>query len=128
MEKSSMIKIEEMSKTITFFEQMEQECGPVVIINRITVNPEETDELLRVWATDIEIMKGQPGYISAQLHRGVGGNSVFLNYSVWESVGHLKQAFNRPEFQVTLNDYPPSAVASPHIFEKIDIPGGYASK
>ena len=32
-----MVKIEEMSKTITFFEQLEREAGPIVLINRITV-------------------------------------------------------------------------------------------
>ena len=118
-----MVKIEEMSETITFFEQLEQEARPIVLINRITVKPEEADQLLRIWTIDIEMMKGQPGFISAQLHQGIGGSSVFLNHSVWESVGALKRAFNRPEFQETLKEYPPSAVASPHIFEKLAISG-----
>lgn len=123
MENTSMVKIEETSEAITFFEQLEQEVGPIVLINRITVKPEEADQLLRIWITDIEIMKGQPGFISAQLHQGIGGNSVFLNHSVWESVADLKRAFNRPEFQETLKEYPLSAVASPHIFEKMAISG-----
>ncbi len=118
-----MIKIEEMGKSLTFFEQMNEKAGPVVIINKISVVPEEGDELIRAWTADIEMMKGQPGYISAQLHKGVGGSGVYLNYSVWESVESLKRAFERPEFQETLNNYPASAVASPHIFEKIAIPG-----
>lgn len=118
-----MVKIEEMGKTMTFFEQLEQEAGPVVLINKVTVDPEEVDQLLRVWTADVVMMKQQPGYISAQIHRGIGGSSTFINYSVWESVGELKRAFNRPEFQATLEDWPPSAVASPHLFEKIAIPG-----
>ena len=118
-----MVKIEEMSETITFFEQLEQEAGPIVLINRITVKPEEAEQLLRIWTIDIEMMKGQPGFISAQLHQGIGGKCVFLNHSVWESVAALKQAFTRPEFQETLKEYPPSAVASPHIFEKLAISG-----
>ena len=69
-----MVKIEEMSETITFFEQLEQEAGPIVLINRITVKPEEADQLLRIWTIDIDMMKGQPGFISAQLHQGIGGS------------------------------------------------------
>jgi len=118
-----MIKIEEMGLSTTFFEQMEIEAGPVSVINKISVQPEEADELIRAWTADFKIMSKQTGYISMQLYGGIGESGVYLNCSVWESVESLKRAFERPEFQETLNNYPKSAVATPHIFEKMAIPG-----
>ncbi|HEU0200815.1 MAG TPA: antibiotic biosynthesis monooxygenase [Burkholderiaceae bacterium] len=41
-------------------------------------------------------MKRQPGNISTQLHRGVAGSCVFLNYAAWESVDHFRAAFTHP--------------------------------
>jgi heme-degrading monooxygenase HmoA len=68
-------------------------------------------------------MKQQPGFISTQLHRGIGGSSVFVNYAVWESVEHFKGAFSDPEFQAKMKDYPSSAEASPHLLKKVAVPG-----
>ncbi len=117
-----MVHFEEMDKTVTFFEQMEQHIGPVILIKTFTVKPEEADQLLRAWAADAAIMKQQPGYISTQLHRAIGGSHVFLNFSVWESVEDFKHAFHHPDFQATLTAYPPSTVASPHLFERMAVP------
>jgi heme-degrading monooxygenase HmoA len=80
------------------------------------------DELLKAWAADASFLKTQPGYISAQLHRGIGGSCCFMNIAVWESVAHFKQAFMHPTFQAHLNDYPPSTEASPHLFSKVAVP------
>jgi heme-degrading monooxygenase HmoA len=102
---------------------MEDEGGPVVLINKFDVTPEEVDRFLEAWGADARIMKRQPGLISTQLHRGIGGSTVFVNCAVWESAGHFKRAFANPEFQSTLKDYPPSAVASPHLFRKVAIDG-----
>jgi heme-degrading monooxygenase HmoA len=77
---------------------MEQELGAVVLINEFTVEPEDTDQFLKRWAEDAAIMKRQPGFISAQLHKGVG------------------------EFQAKIRDYPPGVVASPHLFQKVAVP------
>ena len=66
--------------------------------------------------------KQQPGFISTQLHKGIGGSRVFVNYAVWESVADFKRAFNDPEFQARMQDYPSSVVASPHLFQKVAVP------
>jgi Antibiotic biosynthesis monooxygenase len=68
-------------------------------------------------------MKRQAGFISAQLHRGICASCVFLNYAVWESVADFKRAFNQRGFQSHLKNYPPSAVASAHLFTKVAVPG-----
>jgi heme-degrading monooxygenase HmoA len=74
-------------------------------------------------AADSAIMKRQPGFISAQLHRGIAGSSVFLNYAVWESTEHFKHAFNNPEFQSSNKGYPENTTASPHLFKKVAVSG-----
>jgi heme-degrading monooxygenase HmoA len=72
---------------------------------------------------DAAYFKGQPGFISTPLHPGIGGSSVFVNYAVWESVAQFRAAFSKPEFYEHLKAYPPSAVGSPHLFQKVAVPG-----
>ena len=117
-----MPKLTEMDKNVTFFTQMEEQIGPVILINKFIVEPEEANQLLEAWAADAALMKQQPGFISTQLHRGISGSCVFINYAVWESVEDFKRAFSNPEFQAKLKDYPPSTEASPHLFQKVAVP------
>jgi quinol monooxygenase YgiN len=118
-----MPKLIEMDKNVTLFAQMEEQIGPVILINKLTADPAEVDQLLKAWAADAAFMKQQPGFISTQLHRGIGGSCVFINYAVWESVEEFKRAFSNPEFQSKLKDYPDSAEGSPHLFQKMAVPG-----
>jgi quinol monooxygenase YgiN len=68
-------------------------------------------------------MQQQPGYISTQPHRGIAGSTTFINVAVWESVAAMRAAVSQPKFQASLAKYPQSAVASPHIFTKVAVPG-----
>ncbi|HWX34092.1 MAG TPA: antibiotic biosynthesis monooxygenase family protein [Steroidobacteraceae bacterium] len=86
-----------------------------------TVARDDLDGLLAAWEHDANWMKKQPGYISTQLHRGIGGSCAFLNYAVWESVGHFRRAFIHPEFRGALAAYPSSVVAMPHLFAKVAV-------
>jgi heme-degrading monooxygenase HmoA len=122
-ETATMTKFVEMDENVMLFSQMEEKGGPVILINKFTVKPEEVDQLLKAWGADAEVMKRQAGFISTQLHRGIGGSSVFVNYAVWQSTEHFKQAFNNPEFQSQLANYPPSTTVSPHLFRKVAVPG-----
>jgi len=67
-------------------------------------------------------MKRQTGYISTQLHQGIAGSTVFMNYAVWESTAHFRAAFNHPEFKQALQNYQSTAVASPHLFTRLTVP------
>jgi heme-degrading monooxygenase HmoA len=118
-----MAKLIEMDPKVTVFEQMNVEGSAVILINKFNVDPEEVDRFLTAWTADAAVMKRQPGFISTQLHRGIAGSGVFVNYAVWESTEHFKRAFGNPEFQSKLKDYPSSAVASPHLFRKVAVPG-----
>ena len=117
-----MLKLIEMDDSVTLQQQMTTEADPVILINKFTVKPEEADQLIDAWARDAAFLKLQPGFISAQLHRGIGGSSVFINVAVWQSVADFRHAFNQPEFRKSLEAYPPSTIASPHLFQKIAVP------
>jgi len=118
-----MVKLVEMDDVVTLRTQLSSPKAPVILINRFNVRPEDVDQLLAAWKLDAEYFKAQPGFISTQMHRGIAGSCVFLNYAVWESVEHFRRAFGRPEFQSALARYPSSTVASPHLFEKIAVEG-----
>lgn len=112
-----------MDEMITLSAQMEQNVSPVILINKFNVKSEDVDQLIKAWAADAAYFKQQPGFISAQLHRGIRGSCVFINYAVWESTQQFKEAFNRPEFKSKLGAYPDSTTTSPHLFKKVAVSG-----
>jgi quinol monooxygenase YgiN len=118
-----MVEIVEMDKRITLDKQLEEDIGPVILINKFNLDPQDVDQFLKAWASDAEIMKKQPGFISTQLHQGIAESCTFINYAVWESTSQFKQALNNPQFQAKISEYPASAIASPHLFKKIAVPG-----
>jgi heme-degrading monooxygenase HmoA len=117
------MKSVEMGEKVIFYEQMEEGGGPVILINKFNMNPEDIDEFQKIWGSAAQIWKKLPGFISAQLHRGIAGSSVFLVYVVFESPKLLKQAFNNADFQSKISEYPASVVASPHLIRKVAVPG-----
>jgi heme-degrading monooxygenase HmoA len=118
-----MLQLAELDDRVPLADQLVQEVGPVILINTFRVAPEDVDALQAAWAADAAHLKAQPGFISAQLHRGIGGSTVFLNHAVWESVQAFRNAFGDPQFQATFARYPDSTVASPHLFQKVAVPG-----
>jgi heme-degrading monooxygenase HmoA len=64
----------------------EKIIGSVILINKWNVEPNKVEHFLKNWGEDATNFKQQPGFISTQLHRGIGKSSVFINYAVWESM------------------------------------------
>lgn len=119
-----MIKVEEMDENVKLDQQLEgKDGGPVILINVFNAKPEDVDRILAAWAEDAAFFKQKPGLISTQLHRGIGGSSVFVNYAVWESAAHMKQAVSDPAFRARLARYPDGTVSKPHLFRKVAVPG-----
>lgn len=116
------MQLKEMDQKVSIREQLAIPQEGVVLINLFNVASEEVDALVEAWTSDALFMKKQPGFISTQLHQGIGGSSTFLNYAVWESTEAFKAAFTSPEFQSKLDKYPDSATATPHLFSKVAIP------
>jgi heme-degrading monooxygenase HmoA len=118
-----MLQRIEMDEHVPLADQLAGEVGPVTLINTFKVAPQDTDALLEAWAADAAYLKSKPGFISTQLYRGIAGSGVFVNQAVWESVAAFRTAFGDPQFQATFGRYPDSTVASPHLFQKVAVPG-----
>lgn len=122
-----MAKLIEMDENVTLKDQMEnQAAGPVVLINKFNVDSDEVEQFLKAWKEDAIKFKDQSGFISAQLHKGIGKSTVFVNYAVWESLEDFKNALDNvigPDFQSQLSKYPKSLVVSPHLFKKVAVRG-----
>ncbi|MET3520394.1 antibiotic biosynthesis monooxygenase family protein [Mesorhizobium abyssinicae] len=103
--------------------QVAIDATAVVLVNVFTLDKADEQTFLDVWQDDAAFMKQQPGFISTQLHRAIGDSPTYLNYAVWESTAAFRAAFTHPQFRAKISTYPSSAVASPHLFEKVAVPG-----
>ena len=124
-----MAKFVEMDYRVKFKDQIDEKLiGSVILINKFNVEPNKVEQFLKDWGDDAINFKQQPGFISAQLHKGIGQSSVFINYAVWESMEYYKQAINKmlftPESPSPLLKYDDdSLIISPHLFKKVAVPG-----
>ena len=119
-----MPNLKELNEQVSLGQQMQtNEDGSVVLINVFTIDAADEEALIDAWTHDAQFMKEQPGYISTQMHKAIGGSATYLNYAVWESVESFRNAFTNPEFQKRIGRYPDSATVSPHLFEKLAVPG-----
>ncbi|UWU75587.1 antibiotic biosynthesis monooxygenase [Bradyrhizobium huanghuaihaiense] len=103
--------------------QIAIEANSVVLVNPFTLDRADEKAFLKTWQDDAEFMKQQPGFISTQLHRALGESPTYLNYAIWESTAHFRAAFTHPGFLAKIAGYPASAIASPHLFQKVAVPG-----
>lgn len=117
-----MLQLKPLDEVVPIFQQLATEQSPVILVNIFNVAEQDIPALLEAWEADANWMKQQAGYISTQLHRGIGGSTVFMNYAIWESVAYFRAAFSHPSFKSALERYPSSAVASPHLFERLTVP------
>ena len=103
--------------------QIAIEASSVVLVNVFTLDKADEQIFLQAWQDDARFMKRQPGFISTQLHRALGESPTYLNCAVWESTADFRSAFMHPEFREKMSAYPSSAVASPHLFQKVAVSG-----
>ena len=77
--------------------QIIEGASPVTLINVFTVAPEKADELVKLLdeATD-KVMKRQPGFVSANIHRSLSGKHV-TNYAQWRSKQDFEAMQRNPE-------------------------------
>lgn len=118
-----MALLKPMDPTFPIERQLAVDASPVVLVNVFTLDKADEQTFLQAWQDDAEFMKRQPGFISTQLHRAIGESPTYLNYAVWESTADFRAAFTHPEFRAKIAVYPASATASPHLFQKVGVPG-----
>ena len=117
------LAIRPMDPAFPIDHQLTVDASPVVLVNVFTVDKADEQALLKSWEHDAQFMKQQRGFISTQLHRAIGQSPTYLNYAVWESTAAFRAAFTNPEFSKRLSAYPSSAVATPHLFQRVAVPG-----
>lgn len=118
-----MTQMRPMNPAFPIDRQVAIDANAVVLVNLFTLDKADEQTFLRVWQDDAAFMKQQPGFISTQLHRAIGDSPTYLNSAVWESTAAFRAAFTHPEFRAKISAYPSSAVASPHLFQKVAVPG-----
>ncbi|MBB3257188.1 heme-degrading monooxygenase HmoA [Paraburkholderia bannensis] len=118
-----MLQLRPLDPSFAIDRQLATDAVPVVLMNVFTLDPADEPIFLKAWQDDAAFMKQQPGFISTQLHRALGEHPTYMNYAVWESTAHFRAAFSQPEFKASLAAYPSSAIASPHLFQKVAVPG-----
>ena len=114
----------DLDRQVTLSQQLEEDGGAVILVNVLSVDPADVDQLLEAWATDARVMRTQPGFISTQLYRGIAGSSTFLNHAVWQSTAHYRAARTDTKARAQARGlYPDSLVATPHLFRAMEVPG-----
>ena len=118
-----MSHIQPLDPAFPIERQLGVDASPVALANVFTLDKADEQAFLRAWPDDASFMKRQPGFISTQLHRAIGESPTYLNYAVWESTALFKAAFTNPQFRAAISHYPASAVARPHLFQRVAVPG-----
>ena len=120
-----MLKHIELDPTFALEKQFSDASGETtILINLFDVAPEDQEDFKKAWQEDAEFFKAQPGYISAQLHQGIGDSRMFLNYAVFENTAAFAATTRQPEFgAVARGSTQDSATAHPHLFRRLSIPG-----
>lgn len=112
-----------MDPALPIQRQLAVEASPVVLVNLFLLDAADEQAFLAAWTDDAHFMKAQPGFVSTQLHRAIGESPAYLNYAEWASTKHFRDAFTHPEFQAKVAKYPATAIASPHLFKTVAVPG-----
>jgi heme-degrading monooxygenase HmoA len=97
------------------------ESDLVTLINVFTVDPPEQQHLIEAWqqATE-EVMRQQPGFISASVHRSADGTKV-INYAQWKSGEALSAMFENPEASARMAKLAEIGTPSPVICEVVSV-------
>jgi quinol monooxygenase YgiN len=120
----SGLKHVELDPTFPLMEQYTDASGrTTILVNLFDVDPEDQEDFTRAWREDAAFFKAQPGYISAQLHQGIEGSRMFLNYAVYEDTAAFAATNQQLEFGPLRKVYPDSATAHPHLFRRLHVPG-----
>ena len=88
-----------MDPNVSFARKIKRNADSVVLLSTFLVRPEHVDDFLVGFQKQFAIMRKQPGFISAQLHRGIAGSCLFMNYVVWEFTDAFKRGYELQEFQ-----------------------------
>ena len=118
-----MMQTEELDPRVALPDQIPAaRGGSVTLAILFTVAPADAEAFVAAWAEDAAWNRTQPGFISAQLHRGVG-SSTFLDLAVFETAAALEAMTRQPEFGRLRGVYPDGTVGRMHLLQRVAVPG-----
>jgi quinol monooxygenase YgiN len=93
----------------------------VVLINVFTCQPQDQQRLVEAWqrGTD-EVMRYQPGFISANIHRSLDGTKV-VNYAQWASQDAFEASLRNPEAASYFRELAQIAPPDPVLTEVVSV-------
>ena len=118
-----MLTIKEMDGNVPFFSQFSQTSKPVTLVIQFNVPAKDEQQFLVAWKNHGLCMKHFAGYSGEQLHKGIGGSDVYINYSSWESVELFVAAFSSPESNACVAAYPDAVTLAAQLLETIAVEG-----
>ena len=86
----------------------------VIII--FTVKPEQQQDLIKAIKEFLEIVKTQPGFVSANLHKSIDGIKV-VNYAQWSSMDAFEAFRNNQEVQAKAKKLFEFDTPDSHVYE-----------
>lgn len=91
--------------------------NPVItMINVFTVNPENQQRLVNLLILTTEtVMKKQPGYVSANIHKSLDGMRV-VNYAQWRSREDYEAIFKNREVVEHMSEIMSFAKSDYHLY------------
>ena len=93
----------------------------MVLVNVFTCKPEDQQRLIEAWqkGTD-EIMRYMPGFISANIHRGLDGTKM-VNYAQWASREAFEASLRDPEVGAYFRNLAQIAPPDPVLAEVVSV-------
>lgn len=82
--------------------------APIVLINVFSVPPGKEEEFAKMWTEALELIKNEPGFIDANLHRSLDSNArfQFVNVAHWETQEAWQAAFDKLQLQELTKQIP----------------------
>jgi heme-degrading monooxygenase HmoA len=128
-----MAHYESVDPAVSFQKQIRSDySGPVtLVVMDVFESASDLTKFMEGWSVHAKFMRSQPGFISAQVHRGFGGANVLLTYAVWESLAAFRSAGQSEERaekdqsdSEASSEKPPGYVVGRRVLlQKIAIPG-----
>ncbi len=92
----------------------------IVAVIRWEVSPENSDEFIRRWQLDSDVIQTYPGALGTRLHRPLGGAHVYIGYARWQSLEHRVRAMDLKAVEHPELDLPENSADAVSAFLSID--------
>lgn len=88
----------------------------ITMVNIFTVHPEDQEELVKLLVEATEsVMRGQPGFVSANIHTSVDGTRV-VNYAQWRSIEDFETMRANPDVHPHFREVRAIATPEMHLY------------